>query len=152
MKLKYVEIWYPFCLSLIITTMSFFWFSKYITFNLICIKLVSDSVLSVLITIQSALFGFFLTILALLLQMNNKAINMVKEFEKFPDLVRFSKKAVYSSLIVIFISIFILLTKNVPIDRDFKTLTYYFFGFILLYNTLSSYRFVGVFYLLAKSN
>jgi len=152
LKPKHITMVYPFVLSCVFILYALFIGSNNLVFIVIAKKVLSENILTLIITIQSALFGFFLTILALLLQMNNKAIDLVKEFGRFNEVVRYSRKAVYSSLIVVVVTVIILITKNIYFDHTIKEIMHYTFGFILFYNALSSFRFVNIFYLLAKSN
>ncbi len=152
MKAKNIESSYVFIISVIITMITFFWLSKLSFSNSVFHKLLCENIVILIITIESALFGFLLTILALLLQLNNKAISFVKEFNRFNDLIKYSKRAVYSSLYLISVSILIILLGGVEVPHIIKTILHYSFGFLLIYNILSALRFINIFYMLANSN
>lgn len=148
---KCIENTFPGFIAIIISVLFFTVFSKYPFFVDFTSKLLSDPILTLIITIESALFGFLLTILALIFQMNNKMVEIIKEFDRFKDLVRFSKEAVYSSLATILFSLIILIFVTPDTNYVFARITKYFFGIALVYNALSTIRFVEIFYMLAKS-
>lgn len=113
----------------------------------ICSKLLTQDFLALIISVECTLFGFLLAVLALLLQLNNKAIELIVKFNRFPDLIRFSKCAIYSSLLVVGITLIIIITKDlIPSNNWF----YYFWGWLLVYNVCSVVRFVIIFYVIAS--
>ncbi len=149
---KYSELYYPLILSSAAVLIIYFWLSKDFVFNSIANKILSDSMLSLIISIEATLFGFLLAVLALILQMNNKLIQTIKEYGRFNDLISFCKKAVYSSFIVVVLTIIILLVKDILIVKCIKTAVYYLWGYSFIYSFLSAFRFVKVFFMLANSN
>lgn len=149
---KYSELYYPITLSLAVAFISCFWLSKNIVFKGIINKILLDSTLSLIISIEATLFGFLLAVLALILQMNNKLIQTIKEYGRFNDLISFCKRAVYASFTVVVLSIIILLIKDILIIKLIKTFVFYFWGFSIIYSLLSAFRFVKVFFMLANSN
>jgi hypothetical protein len=148
---KLLENTYPLITAVVLTVLSLTIFSKETVYIDFTSKLLSDSMLTLIVTIESALFGFLLTILALIFQMNNKMLDIIKEFNRFKDLVRFSKEAVYSSLATILLSLIILIFVNSESPIILSRILKHLFGFALVYNALSTIRFVEIFYMLAKS-
>lgn len=149
---KHIERYFPLVVSTGVILIVIFWLSNFPVFRAIAHKLLIDSCLTQIITIEATLFGFLLAVLALILQMNNKLVDTLKEFDRFKDLILFSKKAVYSTFIVIALAILILLIKDLQFIQPIKFIVYYSYGFILTYNLLATFRFVRVFFLLANSN
>ena len=117
---KHIEYYYPFVVSIGVILIVIFWLSNFPTFRAIVHKLLVDSVLTQIITIEATLFGFLLAVLALILQMNNKLVDTLKEFGRFKDLILFSKKAVYSTFVVIAFAILILLVKDLQLIMTVK--------------------------------
>jgi hypothetical protein len=149
---KYTELYYPLILSLVVVLITYFWLSKNIVFKGIVNKILLDSTLSLIISTEATLFGFLLAVLALILQMNNKLIQAIKEAARFNDLISFSKKAVYASFTVVVITIIILLIKDILIIKMIKDFVFYLWGFSIIYSILSAFRFVKIFFMLANSN
>lgn len=146
------ELIYPVLFAICSVLIVYLELSTNITFKQIIHRLLLDNSLTLIITIETTLFGFLLAVLALILQMNNKFIDALKEANRYKDLISFCKKAVYSTFVVIIVSILILLLKDLIIYHNIKLSIYYIFGFTLVYNILTTYRFVKVFFLLANSN
>lgn len=149
---KHTEYYYPFVVSIGVVLIVIFWLSNFSTFRVIVHKLLVDSVLTQIITIEATLFGFLLAVLALILQMNNKLVDTLKEFGRFKDLILFSKKAVYSTFFVIALAILILLIKDLQLIKTIKLIVYYGYGYTMTYNLLATFRFVRIFFILANSN
>ena len=149
---KYIELYYPFTISVIGVLIFYFWFSKNGLLSGLTTKIMLDSTLSLIISIEATLFGFLLAVLALILQMNNKLIQTIKEYGRFNDLISFCKRSVFASFSVVVLSIIVLLIKDILLLHVIKTTLYYLWGFSLIYSLLSAFRFVRIFFLLANSN
>lgn len=148
---RHWETWYPIIISAMSTVVFLFWVSDMYFVHRIAFKLLSDGCLSQIITIEVTLFGFLLAVLAIILQMNNQLIITMKKYNRFNDLIRFSKESIYSCFFVILLSIFVLLIKDSDIVKSIRHFVYYTFGAILIYNILVIFRFVKIFFLLATS-
>ena len=74
---KYSELYHPFILSVLGVFIYNFWLSKNTIFIEIATKILTDSILSLVVTVEVTLFGFLLAVLALILQMNNKFIELI---------------------------------------------------------------------------
>lgn len=149
---KYTELLYPLILSLVVVLICYFWLKNNILFNGIASKMLTENILSLIISIEATLFGFLLAVLALILQMNNKLIEAIKNLSRFNDLISFCKRAVYASFTVVVLTIIILLVKDILILKIVKTIFYYLWGFSFIYSFLSAFRFVKIFFMLANSN
>lgn len=149
---KNIELYYPFALSLVLTMTLLVFFSKFPLIKELGRKLLLESNLTLIITIESTLFGFLLAVLALILQMNNKLIESIKRFNRYNDLISFCKKAVYSSFFTIFSAFIILIFMDIYLPYFIRLLFYSFFYFSFIYNILTTYRFINIFFKLAKSN
>lgn len=149
---KHIEYCFPFVVSTGVILIVIFWLSNIPVFRAVAHKLLLDSCLTQIITIEATLFGFLLAVLALILQMNNKLVDTLKEFGRFKDLILFSKKAVYSTFFVIALAILILLIKDLQLIKTIKLIVYYGYGYIMTYNLLATFRFVRIFFILANSN
>lgn len=149
---KYIELYYPLTVSVIGVLIFYFWLSKNDLLNGLITKILLDSTLSLIISTEATLFGFLLAVLALILQMNNKLIQTIKEYGRFNDLVSFCKRSVYASFAVVVLSLIILLVKDILLIHIVKTIFYYLWGFSLIYSLLSAFRFVRIFFFLANSN
>jgi len=149
---KYTELYYPLILSLVAVLISYFWLSTNVVFVKIASKILFESTLTLIISIEATMFGFLLAVLALILQMNNKLIQTIKEFGRFNDLISFCKKAIYSTFLVILTAFAILMINDITNLNEVKLVIYYFYEMFLIYSLLTTFRFVKVFFLLANSN
>ncbi|MDH6310462.1 hypothetical protein M2451_003734 [Dysgonomonas sp. PFB1-18] len=114
-------------------------------------KILSSNILEIIITIESILFGFLLTILSLIIQMDNRAINAIKECGRYNQLIGFSKSAVFGSLITVILSLVLILINDYLTQDLFSYIVLLIWGFFFQFSLLSLYRFVHIFYILAKS-
>jgi len=112
----------------------------------ICSGLLTHDFLALIISVECTLFGFLLAVLAIILQLKNKAIDLIVKFGRFNDLLRFSKFAIYSSLLIVCISLILIVTK----DLISSHWIYYIWGWLVVYNIGSVVRFVKIFYSLAS--
>lgn len=149
---KRIENYYPITISILSIFMYYFFLSSNKPAHSIIIRIIDDNLISVIITIYSALFGFLLTILALIYQMNNKMLDLVKEFDRFKDLIKYSKLSVYSSIAVVVFGIIIYITSKSELYIDIIRGIRYTYGFLIIYSFLTTMRFVNIFFLIAKSN
>lgn len=143
-KIKlFYERYYPFIITAIVVLLLFFFNDTEIVEKLY--HAAHDTTfLTAIITAESIFFGFLLTTLSSLLQSKSKAIQLIIEHGRFPELVKYNKSAVcFSFLSVVFTSLF-LLTRN---------FSYCFYGFfILIWATIVidsfilCYRFLRLFY------
>lgn len=142
---KWIEILFPtFIASIAVAIIVAMHNNEFV--HTICSKLLSRDFLTLIISIECTLFGFLLAVLALLLQLNNKAIELIVKYNRFPDLIRFSKFAIYSSLLIVCISLILIVTK----DLISSHWIYYIWGWLVVYNIGSVVRFVKIFYGLAS--
>lgn len=102
-------------------------------------------------------FGFLLTVLAILLQSQTKALLAIKNAGRFNDLINANKKGVIASLILVFISIvYLALTRadlfNLILYKEFsiKQLTDSAFLSILVYQLVEVVLFLEIFYIAIK--
>jgi hypothetical protein len=102
--------------------------------------------ISQIMTVESILFGFLLTVLAITIQTNTTAILHIKKAGRFNELISFNKKAIYASFITVFVSLFLYLLPSKNIDT---MLLLYWLGLTLL-SLLLSFRYVHLFFILIK--
>ena len=121
-------------------------------FSEITNKMITDDTLGLIITVEATIFGFLLAVLALVLQMDNKMMKLIKEYNRYNELIDYCKKAIYASFFVIVISIVVLLIKDTSVAELAKTVSNYLLSFFLIYSLFASLRFVKIFFILAKSN
>lgn len=148
---KIIEKYYPIVISLVLTIAVFFWLSSIPVIREILRKLLSENCLAQIITIEVTLFGFLLAVLTIILQMENKMIEILKQYNRFDDLVCYAKSAIYSSFFIIFLAVIIIVIKDISLPFVTKSIIYYLFGCFFTYNILSTFRFVKIFFLLARS-
>lgn len=103
---------------------------------------------------SSISFGFLLTVLAILLQSNTKAIIRIKHANRFNDLIKANKKGVIASLSLVFISIFYLSVSSSEIinmivydDLSIKLLFNSIFLSVFAYQFIEVVLFLEVFYI-----
>lgn len=109
-------------------------------------KILDKDILNIIITIESILFGFLMTVLSLIVQMNNKAIELIKTLGRYNDLINYSKASIYGALMVVLVSFIIILKPERP-----NTVLSYICIYLMVFSLLSLFRFVHIFFKLAKS-
>ena len=147
--LKYWESYYPVILSAILT-MIFFFLCRIPLKE----KVFSKEIISVTINITGILFGFLLTVLALLLQSDSKSLKLIKVYGRFGELIKFNKSAVYASALSLILSLIFLIFIDLKPEKCFYIYLYesfkWFWFFILMTTILKTYRYVDIFYNLIK--
>jgi len=108
-------------------------------------KIFRHEFLSLIITIESVLFGFLLTILSLVIQMDNKAVKALKESNKFVDLIGFCKSTLSMSFLTVLVSLLLILFSQ----NLFLSIMWIFFFFSSMFTL---FRFVRIFFVLAESS
>lgn len=144
---KHTEYCYPYVLSLIACVIVCILAHYGIMTDTILDNIFDKELLSQIITIESIIFGFLLTGLSLILQMDNPAINAIKKVGRYPDLISYCKSAVISSLVAVIVSLLAMILHPI---KDLWYLTYPWLFFFLL-SIFTLHRFVRIFFLLAKS-
>lgn len=147
--LKLWESYYPIVLSTVITII-FFCFCP----DVIAVKVFTKDIITVTITITGILFGFLLTVLALLMQSDSKSMKLIKVYGRFGELVKFNKRAVYSSALSLLLSLAFLIINDLKPEvylqvcllEIFKWLWF----FVVTATILKTYRYVDIFYNLIK--
>lgn len=104
--------------------------------------------ISQVMTVESILFGFLLTVLAITIQTNTSGINHIRAAGRFNDLISFNKHAVYATLITVFFSLIIYL---LPTKTPDPTILFFWFGQTIL-SFLLSIRYVRLFFLIIMSD
>lgn len=149
---KKIENYYPIVISIILLIIVFCGSNQPIV-RQIAKKAISYNILSLVITVETTVFGFLLAVLSIILQMNTKAIVEIKEANRYIDLIHFSKCAVYGAFFSAIFSLGITLIVDLLFVRNLFTYSILFiWGFTILYSFFSSMRFVNIFYILAKLN
>ena len=144
---KYTEYSYPYVLSFVMCAIICLLTHYGIITEAILDNIFDKELFSQIITIESIVFGFLLTGLSLILQMDNPAINAIKKVGRYPDLISYCKSAVISSLVAVIVSLLAMILHPI---KDLWYLTYPWWFFFLL-SIFTLYRFVRIFFLLAKS-
>lgn len=110
-----------------------------------------EKILDRLISICSTMFGFLLTVLALIIQSDSKAIILLKSHTKYSELVDFNKKIVVSSIIVVILSLILpvinLVTHNQLRLNILIAINYGIFTSVVIDTLIFTY----IFYLILKS-
>lgn len=114
-------------------------------------KFTSTDFLTIFITVEATLFGFLLTVLSIILQMNNKGIEKLKSINRFKELVSYGKSAVISSLILLILSIIIILIKDESQASKPLVIFNFLLGFMTIYNMVATIRFTNIFFVLSES-
>jgi len=100
------------------------------------------NLVTVILTIESILFGFLLTVLALTLQISNKAIDLIKKADRFNELIRYNRSAVYSCFAATFIGLVLILFPQIPST----SICYVFWFGVSLLSFFLSIRYVRLFF------
>lgn len=111
-------------------------------------KLFEPEVLNLYITIQSIIFGFLLTVLAMSEQSSSKAIELLRSDGRIKELFKYNKTAVYSSCICIIFALFFVVTEGYVFPNIMYQLILGLFSFIINFNILATFRYLRIFYLL----
>lgn len=147
---RFLEKWSPYLLISVYFLILFYkpvyeWVDSYI----LQVSPIYDfrDLIALVITVESILFGFLLTVLALTIQSPTNATQHLKSAGRFPHLVKYNKEAIYSCLFVIFISLFLFLSPQKSPDTTYSIL---WFGFTML-SFLLSLRYVRLFFIIILS-
>lgn len=145
----YFEKLYPYVFSLVIEGVFIFMPSKE-SFHIIF----TEKLISSVFTISGIIFGFLLTVLALLVQANNPTMKRVRFQGRFNELISYNKQAVFSSLICLAFSTALLTIDSLDkaflcYDKNFfwVPFLYSFSVLIMIFNT---FRYTDIFYTLIK--
>lgn len=145
--MRKVEKYYPLVLSLFAGCATMCVCLCYPSLLVLAKELLKSEFLSIIVTIETTLFGFLLAILAIVLQLKGTVIDRIKRYNRFPDLINYNKASVAGcALTLVFATMLILFDKWMccaPVVALWIGL--------LVYNILSTYRFVSIFYVIAKS-
>lgn len=71
--------------------------------------LLSEKYYDVIIKVSSSIFGFLLTILALIVNSSSKAVADMRAHDSYPRLIQYNKTAVFLALSIILFSVFMFL-------------------------------------------
>ncbi|MCC8145683.1 MAG: hypothetical protein LIO93_04420 [Bacteroidales bacterium] len=150
--LNSVEKYGPMAFSLILTLASILFICNDFIRS-IAIRALEFDVLSLIITIESILFGFILTVLALIMQLkNNKALEAIRSANRYTDLIKFNKSAAYSCFFTILFTFILILLSS----RVFYSIFY--LGFILVWeytflmSLFTNLRFMMIFFQIAQKD
>ena len=147
-KTNYIEKFYPCIISVIAGVLVYCFFADGVVSGVFG-KIFASQFLSVIITVEGVLFGFLLTVLSVIMQMNNKELELIKELGRYKDLIGFGKSALFACFLVVAVSLVVLLISGN------NELTYGIFAavwtFSFVLSILNLHRFVRVFFLIAKS-
>lgn len=102
--------------------------------------------ISQIMTVESILFGFLLTVLAITIQTNTSAILNIKKAGRFNDLISYNKQAVYMSFITVSVSLLLYLLPYKNIDLLFFLSL---FGLTFL-SLVLSFRYIRLFFIIIK--
>lgn len=111
-------------------------------------KCFDKTFISALVTAKSIVFGFLLTTMVTLMQLNNSAIKNLIDTNRFPELIQYNKTAViYSFLSVILTCVFLLtLEIQIPYYNIFVAIWIFVMNMVIFL----SYRFLNIFYSFLK--
>lgn len=147
--LKLWEKWYPSLIALFATVCFYIFDTEDIKKVLF-----TKEIMNTCITISGILFGFLLTILALLLQSESKAIELIKKYNRFGELIHYNRIAVYSSALSLILSFVLLIIIGLSITKSHWIIALDILKVIWLYFTLATmtktYRYIDIFYTLIK--
>lgn len=115
-------------------------------------EMLKPDFLSLIVTIETTLFGFLLAVLAIVLQLNNKTIELIKKYDRYNELITYSKQSVMSCVWVIILTSVIILFNKILGDNISAIIIFILWIASLIYNVLCTYRFVHIFYDIARSN
>lgn len=145
-----LEKYYPIALTLLSVPVIYLIMCKVPFAQVVRDEILKFEFLSLVITIEVTLFGFLLAVLAIVLQMGNRAIEIIKKHNRFNELINYNKMSVLSCIwVVVFTSTLILLNKYLGDGVPAKIIFTIWISSIF-YNALSTYRFVTIFYKLSK--
>lgn len=115
-------------------------------------EMLKPDFLSLIVTVETTLFGFLLAILAIVLQLNNKTVELIKKYNRYNELLSYSKQSVKSCFWVVILTSIIILFHKMFDGSVFSIIIFIFWLASLIYNFLCTYRFVHIFYEISKSN
>lgn len=143
---KFIEVSYPLIISLIFIIFSVSkWgsdlFSNYLSSTITVFDF--RSFISTVITIESIIFGFLLTALALTIQTSTPSMTHIRQSGSYKKFIRYNKWAAYCSLLVVILSAILFLCPEKLPDYLYIKI---WFGFII-FSFLLTYRYLRIFYI-----
>ena len=111
-------------------------------------KCFDKTFLSALVTAESIVFGFLLTTMVALMQLNNSAISNLIDANRFPDLIQYNKTAVIYSFLSVTLTCIFLLTSEIQIPNYNIFVAIWVFTMSMV--VFLSYRFLNIFYSFLK--
>lgn len=147
--LNFWERWYPSFIAVILTFIFYFFCNDEVK-----TAVFTKEILNTCINISGIIFGFLLTVLALLLQSESKAILLIKQYGRFGQLIQYNKIAVYSAALTLILSFLLLITFDLTITQRFWEIfvevSKYIWVFIVFSLMTKTYRYIDIFYTLIK--
>ena len=92
------------------------------------------------------LFGFFLTVLALIVQGDNASLRRLKQYQGYSRIIKFSRRVVFLSAIIWFYSLAIASQLNEKIPLYIDNVFFSFFAFLWIWLLFDSIIFLIIFY------
>ena len=146
--MTFIDKYTPFILA-IISSFLVYKFSFYIIDFSSLIPIIANSSL----TIAGTLLGFLLTILSIISTVQTRRMQFVKDAGKYPDLISFLNKSIFSNVCAIIFSFFILFIKRNQVKTEVLNIIDYLFIFTIFFNLFLTARFAIIFVsLLADKN
>lgn len=105
----------------------------------------NGSFVGTIITIEGILFAFLLTVLTLTIQSTSINIEIIKRADRFKELIRYNKKAVFYTLFSVMMSLCVYIT--ILVDDCFMIfIRNNIWCYLVSYSILSSYRYTSLFF------
>lgn len=147
--LYFIEKWCPTIFTLIglmMIVVLVYWIKSDFIISL-CRSMLTNDSLSLLITIESILFGCLLTFLGLFVQMDEKRLGLIRSN------INGYKRLIYSIIAPLCVSLGVILTTYVLylIDEVLNDAVYLLWGVELLYSFFLSFRLIYAYFLFAFS-
>lgn len=151
-KNRRFEKYHPVVFAIVFISIVILLENKLTTFYNLIGEATETEFLTIIITLESTLFGFLLAVLAIILQLKGKVVALIRKHDRFNELISYNKNSVYScAWVIVLSSVLILLNKT---DHTEK-LTYLASTALLptlIYNFFAIKRFLSIFYYIAKSD
>lgn len=147
-----IEKFYPLILTIVGTIVIITLMHHITFFENLKEGMIKPDFLSLIVTVETTLFGFLLAIFAIILQMDNKIMELIKQNNRFTELIGYSKQSVLSCFLVIVFTSNIILFNDLIINNTFTEISFILWITSILYNFLCTYRFVHIFYNITKSS
>lgn len=152
MKFNFSLFWekkYPYILTAVISlTIYFLRSNNYV--QILKNHLLSESFISSLLATYSIIFGFLLTVLTLAVSSSSKGFSLLYESGRLSEYISYNKQAVKTIFVSIIISLFILPITENTLNPCICKMALYFWGIMNLLSFILTYRFLDIFYALAK--